>query len=232
MVRVKYPRFEIGRYESHRSTVRWSVLWWFGTKLAETHFNFTIFFQAIIGRANHLQPHRRINAVSKRAVIWSFEPQTSASISFRILSIENNKLDVVASKNKKVLQKGQTGHDLELPNDFMSDTFERYSDLFNAKNYMEGLNKVITEIAQRIIEHFKVDLFCIQLHSVVSQNSKGRKCFLTRKSVKSSVIIMHQRMKMFGIFVLRTRVRYWLHNFKTVLKPWAKTRVWKLIQAN
>ncbi|VIO85823.1 Uncharacterized protein BM_BM2087, partial [Brugia malayi] len=39
----------------------------------------------------------------------------------------------------------QTGQDLELPDDFLSNTSRKYDDLFNARNHMEGLNNVITE---------------------------------------------------------------------------------------
>uniref|UniRef100_A0A0N4UNK9 Envelope glycoprotein L n=1 Tax=Dracunculus medinensis TaxID=318479 RepID=A0A0N4UNK9_DRAME len=44
----------------------------------------------------------------------------------------------------------RTGYDLKLPNDLMKIIFKEYSELFNAKNYMEGLNKIITEIGERM----------------------------------------------------------------------------------
>ncbi|VDP12640.1 unnamed protein product [Onchocerca flexuosa] len=46
----------------------------------------------------------------------------------------------------------------ELSYDFLSNRFRNYNDLFNARNYMEGLNDVITESVQKIIDHFNVSL--------------------------------------------------------------------------
>lgn len=38
----------------------------------------------------------------------------------------------------------------------MERVFNQYTNLFNEKNYMEGLNKIIDEIGEQIIDPFKV----------------------------------------------------------------------------
>ncbi|VDK42604.1 unnamed protein product [Anisakis simplex] len=45
--------------------------------------------------------------------------------------------------------------DLKLPPNLMENVFNQYTGLFNAKNYMEGLNNVINEIGDQMIDPFK-----------------------------------------------------------------------------
>uniref|UniRef100_A0A9J2PVP7 SEA domain-containing protein n=1 Tax=Ascaris lumbricoides TaxID=6252 RepID=A0A9J2PVP7_ASCLU len=48
-----------------------------------------------------------------------------------------------------------TGRDLKLPANLMEHVFNQYTALFNAKNYMEGLNNIINEIGEQMINPFK-----------------------------------------------------------------------------
>ncbi|KAI1724582.1 modulator of levamisole receptor-1 domain-containing protein [Ditylenchus destructor] len=48
----------------------------------------------------------------------------------------------------------RTGKDLRLPPDLMQRVFHEYN-LFNAKNYMEGLNKIVEEIGKQMADPFK-----------------------------------------------------------------------------
>ncbi|KAH7696405.1 Protein C09B8.3, partial [Aphelenchoides avenae] len=48
----------------------------------------------------------------------------------------------------------RTGSDLKLPSDLMERVFNQYN-LFQAKNYMEGLNKIVDEIGEQMVDPFK-----------------------------------------------------------------------------
>uniref|UniRef100_A0A914C1W9 Uncharacterized protein n=1 Tax=Acrobeloides nanus TaxID=290746 RepID=A0A914C1W9_9BILA len=49
----------------------------------------------------------------------------------------------------------RTGCHLKLPPDLMERVFNQYTNLFMEKNYMEGLNKIISEIGEQIFDPFK-----------------------------------------------------------------------------
>ncbi|KHN84094.1 hypothetical protein Tcan_16917 [Toxocara canis] len=52
----------------------------------------------------------------------------------------------------------RTGQDLKLPPNLMEHIFNQYTGLFNAKNYMEGLNNIINEIGEQMINPMKASL--------------------------------------------------------------------------
>uniref|UniRef100_A0A915EPM8 Uncharacterized protein n=1 Tax=Ditylenchus dipsaci TaxID=166011 RepID=A0A915EPM8_9BILA len=51
----------------------------------------------------------------------------------------------------------RTGKDLRLPTDLMQRVFHKYS-LFKVQNYMEGLNKIVDEIGEQMLDPFKVKI--------------------------------------------------------------------------
>ncbi|VDO37827.1 unnamed protein product [Brugia timori] len=52
----------------------------------------------------------------------------------------------------------KTGQDLELPDDFLSNTSRKYDDLFNARNHMEGLNNRQITAQSIIIEDTAIEM--------------------------------------------------------------------------
>jgi hypothetical protein len=56
----------------------------------------------------------------------------------------------------------RTGSDLKLPPDLMQQIFSQYN-LFKAKNFTEVLNKIVSEIGEKIVDPHQVmpiKLFC------------------------------------------------------------------------
>uniref|UniRef100_A0A8R1XVN6 Uncharacterized protein n=1 Tax=Onchocerca volvulus TaxID=6282 RepID=A0A8R1XVN6_ONCVO len=97
--------------------------------------------------------------------IWNFKEDKSAKKSnnqFRQTLMAKN---LVKKRGKPTEKKNNLKRNLlidwtklEPSDDFLSNRFGKYNDLFNPRHYIKNLNDVITELVQKIIGYLNVSL--------------------------------------------------------------------------